>query len=159
MVSGQCGGLHNPFLRIFEHALPPMWGLNSWPGEQEYYRLAPLWDPSFRTFLSQCLTITIAQHSVNSREGTAMEAPGPSLLLGGHFCLELCATWAQPCHRRGKEFCLPTCAETDQERTHSLLSLDLEPGLFPKEIKKGGWGLVKFCYYHHYCYFASKWTV
>lgn len=57
-------------------------------------------------------------------------SPGPALLVGGHFPLELCTTQAWPSHGEEEEgLCPLACPETDQERRHSLLRLDLEPGL------------------------------
>lgn len=95
-----------------------------------------LWDPVLIIFLSQCPMVAIAHHSLTGLErGHGHWSPGPALLLGGHFSLELCTTQAWPCHGEEEEgLCPLACPETDQERRHSLLRLDLEPRL---EIKRG----------------------
>lgn len=90
-----------------------------------------LWDPVLIIFLSQCPTVAIAHHLLTELEGGRGHwGPGPAPLVGGHFSLELCTAQAWPYHGQEEEgLCPLACPETDQERRHSLLRLDLEPGL------------------------------
>lgn len=68
----------------------------------------------------------------------------PALLLGDISLWSSVHLGLAPPWRRGKGTLPAACLETDQGRKHSLLGLDLEPGLFPKEIK-WGWVGGLFC--------------